>query len=159
MNEFDEDASVSNGHYEVDVVIDAPVSQVWKQFLDIGSWVTSHTIENVSGEPGTLGSITRVAFKKAKESGLPPAHYHFCKIIKLIPEQQYVLKTYSEKGGSYGVEISAFDDTRFVEADGKTTVTFNLYATSKSGAPLDLEVSRQGMVQNLAKLKGLVENV
>src|SRR5262249_51691578 len=131
MSQYDESPSVYNGHYEIQAVIDRPVAEVWKQFLDIGSWVTSHSIENVEGEPGTLGSVTPVAFLGAAEGELPAPAYHYCKIIRLIPEQRYMLKTYSEQGGSYGLEIVAFDDARFAEADGTTTITFNLYFHAK----------------------------
>src|SRR5690348_5356755 len=103
MAHTDEDASVHNGHYEVEVVIDRPLAQVWKQFLDIPSWVITHHMEYVYGEPGTEGSIARVAFKKAKEMNFPLAHHHYCKLIKVVPERQWIQKTYAEKGGSYGV--------------------------------------------------------
>src|SRR5688572_18345564 len=110
MIHHDEDPSIYNGHYEVEIVMDRPVAQVWRQFLDIGSWVTSHDIELVAGSRDAVGAITRVSFRKAKEVGMPEPHHHYCKITKLIPERQYVLKTYAEKGGSYGWEIVAFDD-------------------------------------------------
>src|SRR5262249_5981205 len=118
MSNFGEGADVWSGHYKVEEVINRPVAPVWKQFLDIRSWVTSHDIEEVEGSAGTLGSITRVSFRGAEEQGFPLAHYHFCKIIKLVPEQEYVLKTYSERGGSYGLEIHAFDHAQFHETHG-----------------------------------------
>jgi hypothetical protein len=163
MHNCDEDRSVFSGHYEVEVLIDRPVGEVWKSFLDIGSWVTSHGIEEVSGARGTVGSITRVSFKKAKELGLPLPHYHYCKIIQLVPERQYVLKTYSEKGGSYGRQMTTFDDTRFVAIDGATKLTFNIYIERKGmdlkkdmGA-MNLDDSREGMLKNLNNLKRIVE--
>jgi hypothetical protein len=166
MASVDEIPSVYSGHYQVEVVIDRPAAEVWKQFLDIGSWVTSHNIEDVEGTPETLGSITRVSFRGADDAGYPPAHYHYCKIITLVPERDYVLKTYSEQGGSYGLQISAFDHANFVEADGKTTVTFNLYAeyegdaVANDRAAMDemMKVSSDGMVKNLGKLKAIVES-
>jgi hypothetical protein len=166
MASVDEIPSVYSGHYEVGVVIDRPVAEVWQQFLDIGSWVTSHDIEDVEGTPQTLGSITRVSFRGVLEAGYPPAHYHYCKIITLDPERDYVLKTYSEQGGSYGLEISAFDHASFAEVDGKTTVTFDLFAEYKTdAAEIDraamdemMKVSSDGMVKNLGKLKALVES-
>jgi hypothetical protein len=160
----DEDCSVYNGHFEVEVLINRPVGQVWKQFLDVSSWVISHDIENASGVPGTLGSITRVSPKNAKEQRLPPAPYHYCKIIKLVPERQYVLKTYPEKGGSYGMHSISFDDTRFVAIDGKTKVTFSIFfevkseAVAKDPAAINVDASREGMVKNLNKLKQIVES-
>jgi hypothetical protein len=162
----DEDRTIFNGYLEFEVFIERPVAQVWKKVLEIQSWVTSHRIEDVCGEPGTLGSITRVSFKKAGEQGYPPAHHHYCKIIRLIPEQQYLLKTYSEKGGSYGMQMTAFDDFRLLAIDGKTklTITFFCEYRGESVAQQDpdamnrsLEASREGMLKNLDNLKRMVE--
>jgi hypothetical protein len=173
VSSVDEDRSVWNGTYEVDVVIDAPPSKVWDQFLDVGSWVTSHTIEEVGEPRRSLGAITRVspseeamrAISEATGEELPPAHHHYCKIIHFVPEQQYVLKTYSEQGGSYGLELTAYDDTRFTTVDGgKTKVTFNLFCemkgdlVAKDPSAMSLEGSRLGMVENLNNLKRLVES-
>ncbi len=172
MSSFDEDRAVWNGTYEVEVVIDRPVSEVWEQFLDVGSWVTSHKIQEVGEARRTLGAITRVspseeamrAVTSGTGEGLPPAHHHYCKIVQFVPEQQYVLKTYSEKGGSYGLELTAFDDTRFADLGGKTKVTFNLFCemkgdlVAKDPSAMSLEGSRLGMVENLGNLKRLVES-
>jgi hypothetical protein len=166
VSDCNEDRSVYNGQYEVEVVIDRSVSEVWKQYLHIGSWVTSHDIEDAYGTPGTVGSITRVSFRRAKELGYPPAHYHFCKITKLVPERQYLLKTYSARGGSYGAQMTGFDDARFIDLDGKTKVTFNLIiemkseAVAKDPASMDLVManSREGMLRNLNNLKRIVES-
>jgi hypothetical protein len=164
VNNYDEGCSVYSGHYEADVVIERPIAQVWRQFLAIGSWVTSHTIENVYGSPDSVGSITRVSSSTARESGLPPPHYHYCKIIKLVPERQYLLKSYAEKGGSYGMQlITGFDDTRFIEIGNKTKLTFNIFAEMRgeavvrNPAAIDLDASRDGMIRNLNNLKRIVE--
>lgn len=161
MNNCDEDRSIFTGHTETEVIIDRPVSMVWKQFLDVPSWVTSHHIEYALGEPGSLGSITRVSPNNAEEAGGTP-NYHYCKIIKLEPEKRYILKTYSEKGGSYGgINIASFDDMRFFEFNGKTKLTFDLFA-EMSGESVDsdsinLDISKEGMLKNLNNLKRIVE--
>lgn len=163
MTNYDEDLSVYNGHLELDILIDRPVHDVWVQFLDLGSWITSHRVEPVSGVPGTLGSITRVAFKKAKELGMPPAHHHYCKVIKVVPDVQYVMKTYSEQGGSYGMQMLGYDDTRFEAKSGQTKLTFNLFAevradfVAKDPNAMNLETSREGMLGNLNNLKRILE--
>jgi len=164
MNNYDEDRSVFNGHYEVEILIDRPVAHVWRQFLDVGSWVSSHDIDTVCGAQDSVGSITRVAFKKAQGLEMPLPHYHFCKIIKLVPERQYVLKTFSEKGGSYGWQITAFDDTRFIEIDGRTKMIFNIFAeiraesVAKDPTPMNLDESREGTLRNFNNLKRIVES-
>jgi hypothetical protein len=162
MSDCDEDRSIYNGHFEVEVVIHRPVAQVWHQFLDIGSWVTSHDIEEVHGERDSVGSITRCSSKAAKQLGVPPPHYHYCKIIKLVPERQYVLKSYAEKGGSYGMQaITGFDDTRFIEMGNKTKVVFNIFAAMRGEAiakdPAAMNLDPSGMIANLNKLKHIVE--
>jgi len=169
MTNFDEDSSVYNETYEVEVLIDRPIAQVWKQFLDIPSWVTSHHIENIYGEPGTVGSITRVSFKKAKELAMPPPHYHYCKLIQVLPQKQWVLKTYSERGGSYGFDMKGFDDGRVFAIADKTRVTFNLFIEYTSEVlakqlraanadPNLKDASRNGMQKNLENLKRIVES-
>src|SRR6266702_1276 len=159
MSQCDEDRSVYNGHFELEVLIDRPVEEVWPQFIDIPSWVTSHDIETVYGTPGTVGSITRVSFKKAKEQGFPLAHHHYCKLIKVVPERQWILKTYPERGGSYGMQMTGFDDGRLVAIDGKTKAIFNVFieirseAVAKDPASMNMDISREGMVKNLNNLK------
>ncbi len=163
MTNYDEENTVFNGHYEVEVIIDRPVAGVWTQYLDIGSWVTSHDIENVYGTPGTVGSITRVSFKKAKEMDMPPTHHHYCKIVEMEREKYYLLKTYSEKGGSYGVNLTAFDDAKFSSCNGKTKIVFSVYlemvaeSIANETDPINLDVSRDGMIQNLENLKRICE--
>jgi len=165
MSKYDEDSSIYNGIIDdQEVIIDRPVAQVWERFLDIGSWVTTHHIEELPGPRRELGAITRVTSIGAEEAGYLPAFYHYCKIIRLLPEHHCVLKTYSEKGGSYGMQITAFDDTRFFAIDGKTKVTFRLYGefrgeiVAKNPAVMNLEGSREGMIKNLQNLKRIVES-
>ena len=163
MRECDEDRSVYNGHMEVEVVIDRPVGEVWKKYLDNAAWVTTHNIENAHGLPGTLGSIMRSFSVGAKEQGYLPAYYHYCKVIKLVPERHYLLKTYSEKGGSYGLQMTGFDDTRFISMGGKTKVIFNFFGEMKGEAvekdpdSMNLDESVEGMTKNLNNLKRLLE--
>jgi len=164
MNHVDEDRSVYNGHFELDILIDCPVGQVWKQYLDTPSWVVSHQIERVCGSPDAVGYITRVSDIASKDQGYPPPWHHYCKIIKLLPEHQYVLKTYSEKGGSYGMVMTCFDDTRLIAVDAKTHVIFNLYAeirgdiVAKDPAAMNLDASVEGMGKNLNNLKRMMES-
>ena len=164
MDNLDEDRSVSNAVTELDVFINRPVGEVWNQFIDFGSWVTSHRIEEIHGRRGTIGSIFRASFKNSAEEGYPLPHHHYCKIIKVIPEQLYVLKTYSEKGGSYGVHIVAFDEARFVSKDGGTLLTFKLFAEfsgeriAQNPGAINMDASQDGMVKNLNNLKRIVES-
>jgi hypothetical protein len=166
MNNYEEDRDIYNGMYDLEVIIDRPVKEVWDKFVEMGSWVTNYDIEVVSGVGGAVGSITRVSPKNAKELNIPPAPYHLCKIVKLVPERQYVLKTTSAKGGSYGgIEAVGFDDARFIDVGGKTKITFNLYsqmrteAAAKDPAVMDklFADSRAGMLENLNNLKRMVE--
>jgi hypothetical protein len=160
MNNFDEDQSVYNGQFEVDILIDRPVALVFRQYVDVASWVTNNDIEYLYGGPGIVGSIRRVSWRQAKELGLPPAHYHYCKIIKVVPERQHLIKTYSEKGGSYGWKMTSFDDSRFIEVGGTTKVVFNVFAEIRSDAAdtLNIDASREGMFRNLCNLKRILES-
>jgi uncharacterized protein YndB with AHSA1/START domain len=163
VNTYDEDQNVNNEVTEVEVFIEQPVGKVWAQFLDMESWVITHNIEEITEARRTVGAITRVAFRGAKELGYPPAHHHYCKIIKMVPERQYVLKTYSEKGGSYGASVVGFDDARFFAVDGGTRIRFSYFgehrneSAVKKSAGIDMEVSVEGMRKNLENLKRIVE--
>lgn len=165
MDNIDEDSSVFSGHYETDVQIDRPVGLVWNQFLDLSSWVTSHRIQLLAGGQATLGAITRVS-PNIDELPLPRPHYHYCKIIVVVPERKYVLKTYSERGGSYGLQLACFDDFQFVALDRQTKVIMNLFvdyrgesvAKDPSAMRAGLNASLEGMKGNLRNLKRIVES-
>jgi hypothetical protein len=128
--------------------------------------VTSHDVENVYGAVGAAGFITRLSTKAKSWVGTPPPHYHYCKVLKLVPERQQLLKTYTEKGGSYGMQMIAFDDTRLITMGDRTKITFDIYMEAKSEAiainpgamAQQLEASRDGMAKNLSNLKRIVES-
>lgn len=166
MNHHEESPSISNHHYEVDIVIDRPVKVVWKQFLDMGSWVTSHDFVQITGERGGLGSVMRIALKNAQARGLHPPFYHYSKTIAVFPERRWLLKIYYEKGGSYGVaRCTSFDDFQFVRSGEHTRVVCNFFEEFEGGL-LDkdpdlirrsLDASQKGMLLNLQSLKTLLE--
>ena len=164
MSKFDEDSLVHNNILDLEIVIDRSVAQVWKQLMDVGSWVTSHDIEEVSDVRRTLGAITRVSARRAKELGFPPPHYHYCKIIHLIPERQCVLKSYSEKGGSYGMRMTGFDDTRLIAVDGQTKISFRAYSEYRGELLIKMSEALKSaeeddhMLKNVENLKRIVEN-
>ena len=163
MNEFDEDPRVSNGHAELEILIARPVTEVWAQWIDLGSWISSHNIEEISEARRIVGAITRVSPKVPHVLGDETAYYHFCKIIKMVPARQYLVKTYSEKGGSYGVRMMGFDDTRFFAVGDTTRIVFNFFGQSKGTdiadepGVMNLEGSCVGMLRNLENLKRIVE--
>ena len=164
MSYYDEDPSVLSAHSEMEIVINRPVAKVWRQYLDHGSWITSHNIENIYGEPGSLGSVTRVSFKKAKEQGLPEPHYHYCKVITLVLEKRSILRGYTGKNGGYGMHFRAFDDMRFEGSGDQTRLIFNLFMAASGEAVMSdpaaakLDDSREGMIRNLGNLKRIVES-
>ena len=165
MNSFEEDRSIYNGNFEVEIIIDRPVAQVWRQYVDAASWITTHDIEFLKGGPGIEGSVRRIAFKKATELSTPGPHFHYGKIVKAIPEQQQLVKTYTGEGGAYGMHFLCFDDARFVSlGTAQTKVIFNTFAQVQSEAVaqdpagFNLDSSRQGMLGNLQNLKRMLES-
>lgn len=164
MNPWDEDLSLHSGTFEVDILVDRPVAEVWRQYVDAASWISTHDIEFVAGGPGIEGSIRRIAFKKAKELGMPLPHHHYGKLVKVIPERQQLVKTYAEKEGAYGMQMLCFDDARFAVVGSQTRITFNTYAEIKSAdvakdpAAYNLDASRVGMLANLTNLKRILES-
>src|SRR6185437_4411931 len=157
MTQYDEDPTVYNGHFELEVLIDRPVEQVWAQFFDIPSWVLTHEIDLVSGARGTVGSITQVFSRNAREEG-----YHYCKLIKLVPGERWILKIYSERGDEY--DFTGFDDGRLVPVDNKSKVIFNIFievrgeSIAKDPGVMNLDISRENMMKNLNNLKQIIEN-
>jgi len=161
MCNYVEDLSIENVLVDLEIDINAPVSQVWNRWIDMASWVTSHAIVHVSGQIGQIGLVSRASFKGAEEMGYPAPHYHYNKVIKLIPERQYTFKTYSEVGGSYGMRIIGFDEARFEDIGIGTRVTFRFYGEYKTEVARDASrgVSSDGnhMMRNLESLKKIVE--
>jgi len=166
VTNYDEDPSVENEIVDLEIVIDRPVSQVWNKWMDLSSWVTSHDIEQVAGTRDAVGGITRVSYRAAKEIGPPPPHYHYNKVIHVVPEKQYVLKSYAEKGGSYGQYFIGFDETRFYAMDGKTRVSFRFFGHSQGAADVVVKNPDKAkefanvphMQMNLENLKRLLES-
>ena len=161
MNNRLEDTSIENVLLDLQILINASVSKVWAHWIDMASWVTSHRIEHVSGEIGTVGLISRASFALAGDMGYPAPHYHYNQVLKVVPEQQYTFKTYSEAGGSYGLRMLGFDDARFIDAEEKTKVTFRFYGEYKTEIPRDQSKPLSGdgnhMMRNLENLKRIVE--
>src|SRR6185437_7683748 len=118
MTQYDEDPTVYNGHFELEVLIDRPVEQVWAQFFDIPSWVLTHEIDLVSGARGTVGSITQVFSRNAREEV-----YHYCKLIKLVSGARWILKTFLERGAEY--DYTAFEEGRLLPVNNKRNVIYN----------------------------------
>ena len=171
MNDWNEGPSVYNGFSEVDIVINQPIAEVWTKFLDLRSWVMNFDIEELYGKPGTLGSIWRCTVKDAAAQGIPLQHFHYCKIIRLIPEQRYVLKSYSAEVGSYGMDITAFDEGRFEALGPQTTkIAFALFCEYKGKVVVeglrknpsawddDVRQGAEGMLNNLNNLKRILES-
>ena len=167
MSNYDEDASIVNDLLDLEILIVRPVAQVWKQWLDLSSWVISHDIEQVEGERDEVGGITRVSDRCSKEVGYPTPHYHYCKVIELIPQRRYVLKSYTEKGGSYGLQFIGFDEARFHIVDRDSTkVHFRFLGETRGMATLIVEHpakltevgSDNHMWRNLENLKRIVES-
>jgi len=165
---FDEDPSILNLILDLEVVINCPVQAVWKHWLELGSWVLSHDVDTVHGVPGALGSVMRASNKRGAELGMhisevPLPHYHYCKIIKIVPEKVYVLKTFSEKGGSYGMDMAGFDQAKFELIGEKTKISYHYIGSYKSpkfiGGPFlkDPDDDDDHMLKNLLNLKRIVE--
>ena len=163
---FNEDSSIYSGHMEVETLIDRPVGEVWKQLLDLSSWVTTHVVEVIAGSHDAVGAVVRITPKGLDDpnSPFPKPHHHYGRLIKLVPERQHVMKAYEAPGGSYGLRISAFEDYRLIPVGGKTKVTFDGYieyrgeAIAKDPNFITVEVSRQAMTTNLANLKRMMES-
>ncbi|HEV8333106.1 MAG TPA: hypothetical protein VGQ22_16895 [Steroidobacteraceae bacterium] len=111
-------------HYRYfETTIARPVEKVWPHALNIGSWMTDHRMEPLSGERGTAGFCERVyAAGIAPETTL--AHHHYYGIAAVVPYKYIALEVFPEVGGSYGDprEWIGFDGIVLVDLGGSTKV-------------------------------------
>jgi uncharacterized protein YndB with AHSA1/START domain len=66
-------------HYSVE--IDAPVEEVWKHLVDLGSWMYEFEMAHVSGSPGRAGQVLR----------LYEGQEFLVQVIDVVPEELLVI--------------------------------------------------------------------
>jgi hypothetical protein len=102
---------------EGEILLEAPLEDVWPHVLDYGAWQNFATIRHVSGEPHQEGEVMLLA---KEEAGLVFKPY-YARTIKLEPGRRVVWKTYREETGGFGII-----DFRVQEAQGGTRFSWNL---------------------------------
>jgi hypothetical protein len=113
-------------HYlYVETTIDHPVKDVWPHALNIGSWMTAHRLETITGESGRVGHLERV-FPSSLGDDVKLPHYHLYGVANIIPFKYIGLEVFPEAGGSYGDarDWMSFDGILFVDLGGSTKVLF-----------------------------------
>ena len=99
-------------HYSVE--IDAPVSDVWTQLIDVGSWMYEFDLLPESGTPGKEGEVRR----------LYAGQEFFIEITKVIPNKLLVFANLP--ANSNGEHSTGVATITLRESDGVTTVELTM---------------------------------
>lgn len=100
-----------------EILIDAPIGEVWRHALNYPSWQNYSTVRRIAGEPGCEGEVMLL---KKEEAGLnlPP---YYARTIKLDPPRRVIWKTYRDTTDYFGIV-----EFRFQDVEGKTRFCNNL---------------------------------
>ncbi|MDJ0910109.1 MAG: hypothetical protein QNI99_13010 [Woeseiaceae bacterium] len=101
-----------SSHYTVE--IDAPVSAVWDQLIDLGSWMYEFEMSLESGAPGEEGEVRRLYAEQD----------FFIQTIKAIPNELLVFANLPATFN--GEESTGVTVISLSEADGVTTVSLTM---------------------------------
>lgn len=103
-----------------ELMIDAPVEQVWHHVLNYPSWQNYSSVEHISGEPGGEGEV--VLLRKEEEGFTFPPYY--ARTIKLEPRRRSMWKTYPETR-TQGNDFFGIVEFRLEESQGTTRFSYN----------------------------------
>lgn len=84
---------------EGEILIDAPIRDVWPHVVNYPSWQNYSIVQHVSGPPGQEGEVILLK----KEEGKTPTTPYYARTIKLDPERRVIWKTYRENVNSFGI--------------------------------------------------------
>lgn len=107
-----------------DLVIDRPVKDVWPFVLNYTLWQDFSHAEHISGPQGGEGEVVLL---KKEEKGLEAFPPYYGRTLKIIPEQQFVWKTYPRKINDDVMDFAGIVDFRLSEKDGKTVFSYYFY--------------------------------
>ena len=116
------DYSILGAASYAEITINRPAKEIWPYILNLNAWVANRRYENISGNPGSVGELTKAS--ALDENGeLIKGEFYFLKTIKIIPFKYYLFKATSAE--DYSVEFSGFDSLTLIEQGNKTRVIFN----------------------------------
>jgi hypothetical protein len=139
------------GVWDGELMIDAPVREVWRHVLNYPSWQNFPVARHISGRPGEEGEVVMLR-KDEKGFEFPP---YYAITVKLEPERRVIWKTYPEKGADDFFGIVEFG---VADAGGKTrfgyhlVYEFNVPYSDES----ELVAYRKGQEQNFTTLFGVI---
>lgn len=152
-------------YFYAETIIDQPIAKVWLQALDIGSWMSNHTLETLAGERGQVGYFEKVSPHEVADD-VPLPHHHLYGIGAVIPMKLISLEVLPEKGGSYGTkDWVSFDKLLFTDLGDRAQITFHMVDVHlKKANPVALErrraqieAGRELMNRHFENLRRLVE--
>lgn len=134
-----------------ETTIDHPVEKVWPHALKIGSWMSAHRLETLSGEAGKVGHFERV-WPRDLADDVPQPRYHLYGIAAVVPYKWIALEVLPEGGGSYGGtrEWMSFDGILLVDLGGRTRLTFQMIDVHMGKGAPDFHDRRHKELQDVA---------
>ena len=143
-----------------EVIVERPASLIWPALLDLKSWKEGiGKIERLSGEAGAQDELRFLT---------PPdgnaANGYFLQTVRVVPGRRLVLKLFPKDRSAF----FGFADFNLREADGRTTVSYDVYLDFAASSLSETQHRAWRKQQHDAmkskfdaehrKLKALVEN-
>lgn len=147
---------------EGEILLDAPIDEVWRHVVDYPSWTKYSVRELVAGKPGEEGEVIRLK-KEEKGYSSPP---FYARTVMIEPGRRIVWKTYREAAdGDEG--YFGFVDFRVSPEEGKTRFRssgiYEFLVSYEQEIELDSfrerrhQISETVFATTRAKLKQLIE--
>lgn len=133
----------------LEIVLDHPAGKVWPLVLHWDRWVndTEFREYRIAGSLDTEGEIKKVIH--FDDSGRLDFNFH-AEVVKLVPQQRLIYKFLSPMvaydsttGAAIEIPYTGYEVFELREQDGKTTLTFDLYAEEGRAVALTKAESRR----------------
>jgi len=106
------------------ITLNRTAKEVWPYVLNYTLWQDFSHAEHISGEEGGEGEVVLL---KKEEKGLEEFPPYYGRTLKIVPEKQFVWKTYPRKLDDDTMDFSGIVDFRLKEVDGKTIFSYYFY--------------------------------
>jgi hypothetical protein len=146
-----DDRPYESVYFLTETTIDHPVEKVWPHALNIGSWMSAHRLEPLSGEASKVGHFERV-WPRELADDIPEPRYHLYGIAAIVPYKCIALEVLPENGGSYGSarEWMSFDSILFADLGGRTRLIFHMVDVHMGRGTPDFHERRRKELEDIA---------
>ena len=120
-----------NWAYSSETTIAKPPHAIWPYLLDLESWMTDYNFSRRSGDYRAEGEMGIFSFRDHSEG--PEPHYFLYQLIEVDPNNQLVIKYFSDQGGAFGQKsFIAFETIKLLDNKGSTRLIFESFTESKN---------------------------